>query len=418
MFDEYFESSTVDRLVPLAPTAQALVNPTGPSVSIPIDQKAPSGSHSPSSSDYQSSSVHQGVAAEHLFEVNPFAAADLEPFVNVFTPDHNSEASSSGWWKRGRVSWLLEVVRWGRRNGEDGDVDVGCDVACRSVGEDSDDGGLVVKILAGEDGGSPEKSAGKVFRRRRLTGDGWPEIGERGERILSVRIQTVMDQINKSIRGLLLFQQFITTKINNLKATEGTSHKGGGGSNQYGILTKLEFPKFNGEDALNWHKQFNKRFHKNATWERYDTEVKRRFDLVLEDSMDIGLAVRMFKPANLPDVYCLAKMQEATIAVFKSRIMRVKGFVRKKVVHTLIDCGSTHNFLDWNTARKLRCKLRKIYPLEGITYTTDVMIVPLGGCEMVLEIQWLSTLRWISWKLRYVVSILASRTLRLIITVL
>ncbi|GJR14118.1 retrovirus-related pol polyprotein from transposon TNT 1-94 [Tanacetum coccineum] len=95
MFDEYFESSTVDRLVPPAPAAQAPVNPTGPSVSIPIDQEAPSGSHSPSSSDHQSSSVHQGVAAEHLFEVNPFAAADPEPFVNVFAPDHNSEASSS-----------------------------------------------------------------------------------------------------------------------------------------------------------------------------------------------------------------------------------------------------------------------------------------------------------------------------------
>ncbi|GJW04292.1 retrovirus-related pol polyprotein from transposon TNT 1-94 [Tanacetum coccineum] len=84
MFDEYFESSTVDRLVPPAPAAQAPVNPTGPSVSIPIDQEAPSGSHSPSSSDHQSSSVHQGVAAEHLFEVNPFAAADPEPFVNPY----------------------------------------------------------------------------------------------------------------------------------------------------------------------------------------------------------------------------------------------------------------------------------------------------------------------------------------------
>ncbi|GJY96132.1 putative ribonuclease H-like domain-containing protein [Tanacetum coccineum] len=66
MFDEYFESSTVDHLVPHAPAAQALVNPT----------------------------VHQGVAAEHLFEVNPFAADDPEPFVNVFAPDHNSQASS------------------------------------------------------------------------------------------------------------------------------------------------------------------------------------------------------------------------------------------------------------------------------------------------------------------------------------
>ncbi|GJV32387.1 retrovirus-related pol polyprotein from transposon TNT 1-94, partial [Tanacetum coccineum] len=86
----------IDRLVPPAPATQALVNPTGPSVSIPIDQEAPSGSNSSSSSDHQSSSVHQGVAAEHLFEVNPFATADPELFVNVFAPDHNSEASSSG----------------------------------------------------------------------------------------------------------------------------------------------------------------------------------------------------------------------------------------------------------------------------------------------------------------------------------
>ncbi|GJX67341.1 retrovirus-related pol polyprotein from transposon TNT 1-94, partial [Tanacetum coccineum] len=95
MFDEYFKTSTVDRLVPPTLIAQDPVNPTGLSVFIPIDQEAPSGSHSPSSSDHQSSLVHQGVAAEHLFEVNPFAVADPEPFVNV-APDHNSKASSSG----------------------------------------------------------------------------------------------------------------------------------------------------------------------------------------------------------------------------------------------------------------------------------------------------------------------------------
>ncbi|GJU51835.1 retrovirus-related pol polyprotein from transposon TNT 1-94 [Tanacetum coccineum] len=37
-----------------------------------------------------------GGVAEHSFEVNPFAAADHEPFINVFAPDPNSEASSSG----------------------------------------------------------------------------------------------------------------------------------------------------------------------------------------------------------------------------------------------------------------------------------------------------------------------------------
>ncbi|GJY17100.1 retrovirus-related pol polyprotein from transposon TNT 1-94 [Tanacetum coccineum] len=62
MFDEYFETSTVDRLVPSAPAAQAPVNPIGPSVSIPIDQEAPSGN-------------------------------DPEPFVNVFAPDEHLRSS-------------------------------------------------------------------------------------------------------------------------------------------------------------------------------------------------------------------------------------------------------------------------------------------------------------------------------------
>ncbi|GKF14276.1 hypothetical protein Tco_0055738 [Tanacetum coccineum] len=35
------------------------------------------------------------VLIEQYAKVNPFAAADLEPFVNVFAPDYNSEASSS-----------------------------------------------------------------------------------------------------------------------------------------------------------------------------------------------------------------------------------------------------------------------------------------------------------------------------------
>ena len=80
-----------------------------------------------------------------------------------------------------------------------------------------------------------------------------------------------------------------------------------------------------------------------------------------------------------------------------------------------MDCGSTHNFLDVQTAKNLGCKLRKTSPLQvnvangqkmlsnyeckgfqwklhGETFTSDVMLIPLGGCEMVLGIQWLATL--------------------------
>ncbi|GJV08702.1 ribonuclease H-like domain-containing protein [Tanacetum coccineum] len=96
MFDEYFETPTGDHQMPRVPAIPPPVIPTDPSVSISFDHDAPSSSHSPSSSAHQSSSVHHGVATKHFFDVNPFAATEHEPFVNVFAPDPNSEASSSG----------------------------------------------------------------------------------------------------------------------------------------------------------------------------------------------------------------------------------------------------------------------------------------------------------------------------------
>ncbi|GJU22280.1 retrovirus-related pol polyprotein from transposon TNT 1-94 [Tanacetum coccineum] len=96
MFDEYFETLMGDHPMPPVPAAQTPTTPTDSSVSISFDHDAPSGSHSPSSSAHQSYLVHHDVATEHSFELNPFAATEHKPFVNVFAPDPNSEASSSG----------------------------------------------------------------------------------------------------------------------------------------------------------------------------------------------------------------------------------------------------------------------------------------------------------------------------------
>ncbi|GJS28380.1 retrovirus-related pol polyprotein from transposon TNT 1-94 [Tanacetum coccineum] len=95
MFDEYFNPPGI-RQDPIPNVVQDPVIPTGPSVSISIDLDAPSGSHISSPLDHHSSLVHHGVSCEQYAEVNPFAAADPEPFVNVFAPDPTSEASSSG----------------------------------------------------------------------------------------------------------------------------------------------------------------------------------------------------------------------------------------------------------------------------------------------------------------------------------
>ncbi|GJT02753.1 retrovirus-related pol polyprotein from transposon TNT 1-94 [Tanacetum coccineum] len=97
MFDEYLEPTRVERPVSPAPIVSVLVTSAGTPSSTTIDQDAPSPSHSPSSSALQSSSLHQGVAAEStLMEDNPFPPIDNDPFVNVFAPEPSSEASSSG----------------------------------------------------------------------------------------------------------------------------------------------------------------------------------------------------------------------------------------------------------------------------------------------------------------------------------
>lgn len=44
--------------------------------------------------------------------------------------------------------------------------------------------------------------------------------------------------------------------------------------------------------------------------------------------------------------------------------MRVNGHANKKVLHIMVDSGSSHNFLDLQTAKRLGCKLRNVCPLQ------------------------------------------------------
>ncbi|GJX04681.1 retrovirus-related pol polyprotein from transposon TNT 1-94 [Tanacetum coccineum] len=97
MFDEYMEPPRVERPVSPDPAVSVPVNSADTPSSTTIDQDAPSPSHSPSSSAFQSPSLHKGVAADStLMEDNPFAPVDNHPFINVFSPEPSSEASSSG----------------------------------------------------------------------------------------------------------------------------------------------------------------------------------------------------------------------------------------------------------------------------------------------------------------------------------
>lgn len=105
------------------------------------------------------------------------------------------------------------------------------------------------------------------------------------------------------------------------------------------------------------------------------------------------------------------------------RTIRVTTSIRRKAIQVLIDTGSTHNFLDMKTAKRLGCSLNAIAPFtvsvaDGNKYTTticvrgypgkckvwcfesDSLVLPIGGCNMVLSIQWLIIFRDIIWNFK------------------
>ena len=64
-------------------------------MSVSISQNAPHSDNSQSTSNDQSSHVHQGATVDHSFEENPFAPTDEVPFVNVFAPEESENSNTN-----------------------------------------------------------------------------------------------------------------------------------------------------------------------------------------------------------------------------------------------------------------------------------------------------------------------------------
>ncbi|KAG6518817.1 hypothetical protein ZIOFF_022298 [Zingiber officinale] len=132
----------------------------------------------------------------------------------------------------------------------------------------------------------------------------------------------------------------------------------------------------------------------------YEGETQDNINEVQDDSMAIS-------------VHALEGLQTP-------QIMKVKGFIKKQPVMILIDSGSTNNFLDSTLARRLKQKIERASTFdvkvadgrsltspgkcEGIKIIlpnyeliTDLFLLPLDGCDVVLGAQWLRTLGDIIW---------------------
>jgi hypothetical protein len=100
--------------------------------------------------------------------------------------------------------------------------------------------------------------------------------------------------------------------------------------------------------------------------------------------------------------------------------MRIVGYLRFQTVVILIDSGKKHNFVDTKLATTLgirsilqdgirvqvangeevpspgRCKDIEV-KMQGLSFRTELFILPLAGCDAVLGIDWLCTLGPILW---------------------
>ena len=100
--------------------------------------------------------------------------------------------------------------------------------------------------------------------------------------------------------------------------------------------------------------------------------------------------------------------------------MKVRGLHGKRNIYVLIDSGSTHNFLDRKVAEALGCRVTEAgrarvsvadgtkievcgkvdkfqWSFRGHQFEADFMVIPLGGHDVVLGVQWLSGLGPITW---------------------
>lgn len=94
---------------------------------------------------------------------------------------------------------------------------------------------------------------------------------------------------------------------------------------------------------------------------------------------------------------------------------RVTSKVDRLLLFIMVGLRSTHNFLDSRAATRLQCELSTIKPIivettnrgtmlcvsvyinfnqkmQGVCFNTNMFIMELKNCDMILDIQWLETL--------------------------
>lgn len=130
-------------------------------------------------------------------------------------------------------------------------------------------------------------------------------------------------------------------------------------------------------------------------------------ECIIEEEVEVGENSEEYKDLHI-SIHALAgQITPDTI--------KLLGRVGKHHISILVDTWSTHSFLDPSTTRKLHCELEYTNPLlvtvadggriecnskcfnfqwemEGHRFSTNVRILKLGGCDMVIGVDLLRKL--------------------------
>ncbi|GKA05058.1 reverse transcriptase, partial [Tanacetum coccineum] len=262
--------------------------------------------------------------------------------------------------------------------------------------------------------------------------------------------QLTREAFSSSQDGKLMQQNYHTTEINRLKNGEGTSRP-----MHYTRMTKLEFLMFYGEDvkgwifrcqlffkvdddqkvrlvsihlfdkALAWHRQFVKIHGETMDWSLYESEILKRFGAGYEDLMEELKILKhdgnvadyqdkfemLLGKVELSDQYAISLMQEATKAAMARRYTPILNTLKVPYNKPVYPKSQTTLSLPATPSNKpvtssiettKRQLSRKEYEEKRAKnlcfyYDQKCYVVTRGGCEMVLGVQWLSTLRDIQW---------------------
>ncbi|GJT86339.1 hypothetical protein Tco_1068056 [Tanacetum coccineum] len=140
------------------------------------------------------------------------------------------------------------------------------------------------------------------------------------------------------------------------------------------------------DTTLLWHKQFIRLNGHKCVGQLFSLVLIPKEEDCFEDCLEDD---NMEVVEEMPQISL-----HAMNGVQTYRTLRVKGTVVAKKLgwHIRSICPLAITVGDgYNVTTTSECKQFK-WQLQGVNFCSDVMLLPLVGCEMILEIQWLSTL--------------------------